>query len=151
MPRNRAPGNLVARHASDPERRDVAAHTDYDVMLRHDLGGRRTNSYRAIDDGGPDSAAALLMRPLSLFLMSCVALAIVLAVWAWQSGFIGQFLPDRGAVTPVERMRWTTGGRERTLRPEEPLRVVDHDAPAVASKAEDEPEPAAVEGEVAAD
>jgi hypothetical protein len=128
MTRRRAPGHLLARHSSYAERRDGDAHADYSAMITRELGGRRAASYRAIDDGRPEGRT-LLLRPLALFLFSCTAFVVVAIGWAWQAGHIAALLPDRGAAVAAPAPRWTAGGRERGVMPENPERFIDHDAP----------------------
>lgn len=90
MARSRGPRNLIAHRPHSEGEVDERAHADYDAMIAHDLGGRRQTSYRAVDDGGPASAAELLLRPVTLFLLACTAFVLVLALWLWQAGVLGR-------------------------------------------------------------
>ncbi len=118
MPRDRGPRNLVARRESQAKRAETAAQRDYASMMELDLGGARATSYRAIDDGRPVSAGALLMRPVALFLISCLMLAVVSGIWAWRMGVFEALMPVKSApAAEPSKTRWMAGGGRRTAAP----------------------------------
>ncbi len=117
MARTRGLRNLVSQVPRTEARTDTRAHADYDAMITHDLGGRRQNSYRSVDDGRPVGAAELLLRPISLFLFACTAFVIVLAAWLWQSGVFGQFQLSYAQRPPVPSSSWMGTRQPRSMEP----------------------------------
>jgi hypothetical protein len=105
MTRTRGPGNLIARRPTTAARTYADAHQTYAAMIDQDLGGRRPTSYRAIDDGRPPSTAALMVRPLALFLFACLGFVIVLLAWLWQAGVFERFRPE-ARPQPVISTSW---------------------------------------------
>ncbi len=147
MARNRGPGNLVARRPITEARVDARAHDSYADMIESDLGGRRTTSYRAIDEGRPASTAELLLRPLSLFLFACTGFVIVLLLWLWQAGVFGQLRLGERPARPAPSTSWIGARQSAVLpaseAPTEPATTAP--APAESGAAEDdandEPQP----------
>ena len=106
MARTRGPGNLVARRPTTEARTYADAHQNYAAMIEQDLGGRRTSSYHALDEGRPPSTLALLVRPLSLFLFACTAFVIVLLLWLWQAGMFGDLKLGQRPAPPAPSASW---------------------------------------------
>jgi hypothetical protein len=117
MARTRGPANLVSHAPRTDARTETPARADYESMIAHDLGGRRQNSYRAIDDGRPVGAAELLLRPISLFLLACTAFVIVLALWLWQAGVFGQLQLSYAQRSPVPSSSWMGTRQPRSMQP----------------------------------
>jgi hypothetical protein len=91
MARNRIIGPATAREVRKPSRvADAAAHAEYREMIVAEIG---QPDFRAqhVDDGRPVGLLALLFRPLSLFLLSIIALASVYTFKLWREGWFEQF------------------------------------------------------------
>lgn len=82
-------------------------------MIELELGGPRQRSYRAVDEGRPDTAAQLLLRPVSLFLISCLLLLAVGGVWAWRMGVFAAMVPVKAAKVDPRTNRWMAGGKRQ--------------------------------------
>lgn len=109
---------VVFAHYSAPMRirlqkreRDVGAEpAGHYARLADDIGHSR-KSYRAIDDGKPLSGTMLLLRPLSLFLMSLMALVLLCAIQLWRQGVFSPLFANKGAVVDSSPKSWILNGR----------------------------------------
>ena len=58
------------------------------------------------ESGRPVGLGTLLLQPLSLFILSVMALAMVLGVKYWRAGAFDHLFAPRGAVVDVAPKRW---------------------------------------------
>ena len=103
------------------------------TRLAEEFGHSRRGHYRAADDGKPVSGGRLMTQPLSLFILSLLALILVGTAHLWQRGMFDGLFPSNGATVDPASKRWLmNGGAARVAE----KRVADvDDAEAV------EPEP----------
>jgi hypothetical protein len=147
MTRSRGPGNLVARRPMTVARVDADAHDSYAAMIENDLGGRQ-RSYRALDEGLPPSALALMVRPLALFLFACIAFLVVLTLWLWQAGAFGKLRIGERPPLPQLSASWMGARQRAPTVPPSVAKVPTPDIPATKPpepKPEPEPTPAGEE------
>ena len=91
--------------------RDVGAEpASHYARLADDIGHSR-KSYRAVDDGKPLSGTMLLLRPLSLFLMSLMALVLLCAIQLWRQGVFSPLFANKGAIVDSSPKSWILNGR----------------------------------------
>ena len=91
--------------------RDVGAEpASHYARLADDIGHSR-KSYRAVDDGKPLSGTMLLMRPLSLFLISLIALVLLCAIQLWRQGVFLPLFANKGAIVDSSTKSWILNGR----------------------------------------
>ena len=113
--------------------RDVGAEpASHYARLADDIGHSR-KSYRAIDDGKPLSGTMLLLRPLSLFLMSLMALVLLCAVQLWRQGVFSPLFANKGAIVDRSPKSWILNGRAPRVEDERlarrPVKPAEVEAP----------------------
>jgi hypothetical protein len=97
--------------------------------------GYSRGSYRAIDEGRPMSRTRLLLQPLSLFIMSLIALVLVCALQLWRMGTFDPIFGAKSAVIDKSSKRWLLNGRAARVSDD---RVVAVDEPDAALTTNDE-------------
>jgi len=109
MARNRIIGPATAREVRKPSRvADAAAHAEYREMIVAEIG-RPDFRELHLDDGRPMGLFGLLMRPLSLFLLSIVALTSLYAFKLWREGWFEQFRQPEVPVVEAPQTSWIAG------------------------------------------
>jgi hypothetical protein len=73
--------------------------------------GYSRGAYRAIDAGRPMSRTRLLLQPLSLFILSLLALVLVCGVQLWRMGTFDVIFGAKSAVVDRSSKRWMLNGR----------------------------------------
>jgi hypothetical protein len=120
--------------------RDVGADpANHYARLADDMGHAR-KAYRATDDGKPLSGAMLLMQPLSLFLMSLMALVLLCAIQLWRQGMFPPLFANKGAVVDGAPKNWILNGRARRVEDDRLVRSPAKPLTQVAAPAEDDEE-----------
>ena len=121
--------------------RDVGAEpASHYARLADDIGHSR-KSYRAVDDGKPLSGTMLLMRPLSLFLISLMALVLLCAIQLWRQGVFSPLFANKGAIVDSSPKSWILNGRAPRVEDERLARrpVKSAEVAAPGEDGEDEP------------
>ncbi len=121
--RNRTPKRANKRGA------DPAEHY---TRLADDFGFSR-GAYRAVDDGRP--SGHILLQPLSLFILSLVALVLVCGVQLWRMGTFDAVFGSQSAVVDKSSKRWMLNGRAARVSDD---RVADAEEPDTADEETEE-------------
>ncbi len=90
--------------------------------------GYSRGSYRSIDEGRPISRIRLLLQPLSLFIMSLMALVLVCALQLWRMGTFDPIFGAKSAVMDKSSKRWLLNGRAARVTDDRVVEVDDPDA-----------------------
>ena len=80
------------------------------TRLAEDFGYSRRGYYKAADDGKPMSGGRLMTQPLSLFILSLLALIAVSAAHLWQRGVFDGLFPSTGATVDPASKKWLVNG-----------------------------------------
>ena len=121
--RNRTPKRANKRGA------DPAEHY---TRLADDFGFSR-GAYRAVDDGRP--SGHILLQPLSLFILSLLALVLVCGVQLWRMGTFDVIFGNKSAVVDHSSKRWMLNGRSARVADD---RVTDVEEPGAADEEDGE-------------
>ena len=98
------------RNRSAKGKGDAKGHSDeHYTMLAEEFGHAR-RGYRAIDEGRALSGGRLLLQPLSLFIMSLLALVFLCGVQLWRMGIFDPLFAAKGAVVDKSSKRWLLNG-----------------------------------------
>ncbi len=104
------------------------------TRLAEEFGFSR-GPYRTPDDRRTPGGQHMLLQPLSLFIMSLIALVLVCAVQLWRMGTFDSVFGARSAVVEKGSKRWLLGGHARRVRddrkaaPAKPEAAFDDDPP----------------------
>jgi hypothetical protein len=124
--RNRSP-----KRKSEPE----AAPIEHYARLADEFGSPRRGRYTAVDEGRPMTSGRFWLQPLSLFILSLMALMMVSSVHLWRLGWFGYWFGAKSAQVDMSSKRWQLDGRKAA--PVDPMitdseaRDVDGGSPAV--------------------
>lgn len=116
---------------------------DHYSRLADDFGYVR-GAYRAIDEGRPMSRIRLLLQPLSLFIISLIALVLVCGLQLWRMGMFDPLFAAKSAMVDKAPKRWLLNGRATRVADDRIVQIGEPEA-AFSDKpppraAEDEPE-----------
>ncbi len=123
--RKRAP-----QRASDPKADPVEHYT----RLAEDFGYSHRGYYKSAHDGKPVSGGRLMTQPLSLFILSLLALIMVGTAHLWQGGVFDGLFPSRGPKVDPASKKWQVNGGAARVAAERVTNVDESEA------AEPEPE-----------
>jgi hypothetical protein len=98
---------------------------DHYTRLAEDFGFARSG-YRAIDEGRPMSRIRFLLQPLSLLIISLIALVIVSGLQLWRHGVFDPIFGPKSATVAKGPKRWMLNGRATRVGDD---RVVEIDEP----------------------
>ena len=101
-------------------------HTDHYTRLADDFGFTRRGHYRVSDNGKLMTGSRFWLQPLTLFILSLIALVMVCAVQLWRMGTFDGVFGARSAQIDPSSKRWMLNGRsartadDRVRNPQEP-------------------------------
>ena len=99
---------------------------DHYSRLADDFGYTRHGQYRGSDDGRPMTGSRFWLQPLTLFILSLLALVLVCALQLWRMGTFDAVFGARSAQVDPSSKRWMLNGRsartadDRVRNPQEP-------------------------------
>ena len=81
------------------------------TRLADEFGMPRGGRYTMTDDGRPITGARFWLQPLTLFILSLIALVAVCAVQFWRLGVFDPIFGPKGALVDTSSKRWILNGR----------------------------------------
>lgn len=115
-------------HKADP--------ADQYTRMADEFGTPRRGRYTASDDGGPMTGGRFWLQPLTLFILSLLALVLVSSLQLWRLGWFGVWFGAKSAQVDRSSKRWQLDGRRAA--PVDPV-ITDGDDPG-ADRSTPEPE-----------
>ena len=131
--------NRSLKRDSEPQ----ADPADHYTRLADEFGSPRRGRYTAVDEGRPMTGARFWLQPLTLFILSLLALIVVGGLQLWRMGILDPIFGPKSAIAAKASKRWMANGRaapvadDRVIDGEEP--DIDRGPPA-AEDADDAPE-----------
>jgi hypothetical protein len=95
------------KRASEP----ASASTEHYARIADDFGSPRRGRYTAVDEGRPMTGARFWLQPLTLFILSLLALVLVSGVQLWRLGWFGVWFGAKSAEVDLSSKRWQLDGR----------------------------------------
>ncbi len=85
---------------------------DHYTRMADEFGSPRRGRYTASDDGRPMTGGRFWLQPLTLLILSLLALVLVSGLQLWRLGWFGVWFGEKSAHVDSSSKRWQLDGRK---------------------------------------
>jgi hypothetical protein len=100
--------NRSLKRKSEP----TVAPVEHYARLADEFGSPRRGRYTAVDEGRPMTGSRFWLQPLTLFILSLLALLLVSSAQLWRLGWFGVWFGAKSAQVDRSSKRWQLDGRK---------------------------------------